>query len=223
MAQTQSGKPLIGILALDERIKETFKAIALIVFALIFLFFLYAFRIQIGNAILPWLRLVIDLIETEYQIGEFFIQRSKNEWVFHLRLVTDHPIELFGYKFPRMDASGSTLVTHALLHFFIIPMLAIAGLCYQKIDKIKLFIFTCLALFISLALDIPFTLLGSIEGVLIQSFAPQKLDSNWLVIWERFLTNGGRLAIPIALGLLALICAQKEMSSNLKNTTMLKK
>ena len=170
---------------------------------------LFSFRTGIGNALLPLLNTVVSLLERQYDIAEFNIIRKRNEFVYHLRLVSEGPIVLYGHRLPGMDVSATTLVTHSLQQIFIISAALLAGLLFCPVYGLRLTLLMAAALIPALALDIPFVLLGSIEGLILQNLAPHKLDGSWLVQWEKILTNGGRMAIAIGLSALALGLARK--------------
>jgi hypothetical protein len=166
---------------------------------------IFVARVPLAEALIPWLKIVVNLLEQRFDIGEFTITHPRQEYLFHLRLITDGPVSVYGYSFPRMDVSASTLITHALQHMFIFISITSASLLFARPRYGFLLIASCMGLMISLSLDIPFTLLGSIEGVMLQNLAPDQLSSHWLVKWEQFLTNGGRLSIALGLGLFCAV------------------
>ena len=61
----------------------------------------------------------------------------------------------------------------------------------------------------SLGLDVPLVLLGSIEGLLLENLAPERLAQSLSVRWEQFITNGGRVAVALTFSLLCVTLARQ--------------
>lgn len=168
---------------------------------------LFHWRTELVSLLTPLLHGVAALVETRMDVAGISVLQRGSEQLLELRLVSQHPIQLYGRDFPGMDVSATTLVTHAMLHFFIFGMALVSGLMLALPDwKRGLGLLGLLAggLLLSLALDLPFTLLGSIEGLLLQHLAPDQLNQHPLVFWERFMTQGGRMVTALAISLLCL-------------------
>lgn len=166
---------------------------------------LFVFRVDIGNLLIPWLKLVVSVIETRFDVAELNIVRNKTEYVYHLRLSSDHPVELYGHLLPGMDVSATTLVSHSLQQIFILlATLVISALFVNRTKPARLLALITIFLLIAVAVDIPFVLLGSIDGLILQNLAPEQLNTHWLVQWERFMNNGGRISFAIMLSTLII-------------------
>lgn len=164
----------------------------------------YYFRLSIAEALVPYFRGVIHLVEHRMEIGAFDVIRSNGEYLYQVRLVSQAPITLYGQPLPSVNVSATTLVTHSLQHLVIFAAVATAGLLFGKV-RLRWFLLALpVGLLISLGLDIPLVLLGSIEGLFLENLAPDQIDTNGFVMWERFMTNGGRMALAICLSLLSL-------------------
>lgn len=170
----------------------------------------YYFRLAIAEALVPYFRWIIYLVERRMEIGAFDVIRHHGEYVYQVRLVSQVPITLYGRSLPGMDVSATTLVTHSLQHLVIFAVMASAGLLFGKVRSRWILLAIPLGLLISLGLDIPLVLLGSIEGLLLEHLAPDQLDTNGFVMWERFITNGGRMAMAICLGLSCILWSQRN-------------
>ena len=174
----------------------------------------YAFRVPIFEMFLPMLHWIIDTIEQRFHIAKLLIARPRSEYVIYLQLVSTTPVELYGRKLPGMDVNASTLLTHGIQHIFIFLVMVLLAAFYSNLRYGLLFVLVLIALPLSVALDIPFTLLGSIEGLYLENFAPDQLDAHWLVKWEKFMTNGGRMTMALGLSLLVVVLSQKSRPSS---------
>lgn len=171
----------------------------------------YCFRLPIAEALVLYFRWVIHLVEHRLDIGAFDVIRTNGEYLYQVRLVSQVPIALYGRSLPGMDVSATTLVTHSLQHLVIFAVVASAGLLFGKV-RLRWFLLAFpVGLLFALGLDIPLVLLGSIEGLFLENLAPDQLDTNGFVMWERFMTNGGRLTLAISLSLLCLLTSRTKM------------
>jgi hypothetical protein len=194
------------------RIRPSIKISLFIIGLLMFGIALYYFRINLAQGVLPWLYFCCDLFEWDYHIAELDVRQHKREWVFYLRLVSDQPVQLYGHFLPKMDVSAQTLVTHFLQHTMIFLSAALAALLFIKPRWRLLWPCLILAFLISIGLDIPFTLLGSIDGLILQTLAPDLLNKSIKVTMERIMNNGGRLGLSISLGLICLsLCSHIDL------------
>lgn len=171
---------------------------------------LFLWRTDLVNLVIPLLRWSADLVETRMDVAGLSVLQRGSEQLLELRLVSHHPIRLYGQQFPHMDVSATTLVTHAMQHFFIFGMALISGVMLAQQNgktwqhQLCIVPLLTLGLLLSLMLDLPFTLLGSIEGLLLEHLAPDQLNQHPLVFWERFMTQGGRMVTALCISLLCL-------------------
>lgn len=176
----------------------------------LFAWLIFIWRIELANGVVPWLKLVCSLFERRYDITEFNLRQNKLEWVFHLRLMSAGAVELYGNRLPILDISATTLVTHYLLHVFIFGSALLAGAMFFKLKWPVLMPALIIAFLVSTGIDIPLTLLGSIEGLILQTLAPEQLRDSFLVKMEQALNNGGRMGLALGLSGLCLVLAMER-------------
>lgn len=160
---------------------------------------------------LPWIKWVCATIEQSHRVSQLSVEQLKHEMVFHLRIVSDGPVTLYGYYFPTLDISSTTLVAHYLQHLFVF-MAASLSAHFFFLVKWRLFLpMIGAALFLSVGIDIPLTLIGSIEGLILENLAPDQLQSSYWVKMERALNMGGRMGLAIGLCLLCLAISHRPL------------
>lgn len=180
---------------------------------------LFAFRFPLAELLLPLFGRVVDAVESRFVIAQFDIAQLQGEYRYHLRLVSHGPVSLYGHALPGMDVSATTLVTHSLQSCFIVAAMVAGGSLFAAVHPVRLALAGLTALLLSLCADVPMVLLGSIEGLLLETLAPDQLASHWLVLWEKIMTNGGRMAVAAGLGLLALVVSQRPGTAIETQTT----
>ena len=186
-----------------------FKALALLLSLIGFGVLIFYYREWLVEIFIPSFRVVVEWLEQRFNVQQFNLVQPKNELLIHLRLTSQIPVEVYGRTLPGMDVSGTTLSSHVLQHIFIFFAVLLAASLFSRPNIATLWLLGVIGLVVSLCLDIPFTLLGSIEGLLIQHLAPDQLNQHWLVRWEQFMTNGGRMATAMAISLGAVAICQK--------------
>lgn len=180
----------------------------------------FLIRVKLAQALIPLFSLVVAVLENRFTIGDFAVITQGNETVFLLRLVSDHPVVVYGTVLPRMDVQATTLTSHVILQVLIYTVLFFVGILFTKCKKLFLGFGLLLAFIASTSLSIPLVLLGSIEGLLLETFQPQALKTNYLVNVQTFLLSGGMIILALVLGAWCLIAAQngsKRSSEALSN------
>lgn len=165
----------------------------------------YHYRLIVADAFVPYFRWLIQLADKRFEIASFQIIQRKGEFLYQLRLISHDPVTLYGQMLPGMDVSATTLVAHSLQHIMIFLTAASAALLFGNFKHRPRLLLLPIGLIVSLGLDIPFVLLGSIEGLFLENFAPDQLKFSGPVMWEAFLTNGGRFAVAISICLICFI------------------
>lgn len=171
---------------------------------------LFTYRQGVANLLLPWLEFSTSVIETKYDIHTFEVIKNKHELAFHLRLTSEHPVTLYGHSFPKMDVSATTLVTHLIIVLFIYLSFLLVTPIFKKLRLLWFIPISIFFLLLTIAIDIPIVLLGSIEGLILENLAPEKLDGDFLVMLERLMNNGGRMGLAIGFSCLTLAITQKH-------------
>lgn len=175
---------------------------------------LYRWRVYSASALIPLMQWALALCESRFDIAEFSVVQQGAEQRFFLRLVADQPVLVMGRVLPGMDVSATTLVTHLVQTQWILGAVLISGWLLVPLGIVRLLLSGVAAFCLLCWLDIPLALLGSIEGLLAQNFAPATLTDNLWVRWEQFLTQGGRMALALGLGLLALMLSLQPFLSS---------
>lgn len=196
--------------ALPPRLRLTLLISLLAILLLVQALLLYHWRLELAQTLIPYLQLLVELCEQRFDVAEFQVLHGGNEQLFSLRLTADHPLPVHGRVLPGMDVSATTLVTHLLLDLWIYGAVLIIGIALQPLRAVRLLPAAMAGLGLLLWLDIPLVLLGSIEGLLLQHLAPDRLDTDPWVLWQQFLTQGGRMVLALGLGLLVLGVGRKR-------------
>lgn len=170
---------------------------------------LYFFQQDIAESLMNLFKYPLQWIDQRNLVHELSIATNASEPVFKLRLVSEGPVHLYSSSLPHLDIEASTLVGHALSHCFLIFAICSAAFFYTSIHALRLALLAPLAIAASCMLDIPFVLMGSIEGLLFDTFSAPGQYHNIIIHWEKFMTQGGRYAIAITLALFC-ICASRK-------------
>lgn len=165
----------------------------------------YHYRLILADALVPYFRWLVQLVDNRFEIASFQIIERKGESLYQLRLISHDPVTLYGQMLPGMDVSATTLVAHSLQHMMIFITAAAAALLFGNVKHRQRLLLLPIGLIVSLGLDIPFVLLGSVEGLFLEYLAPDQLKFSGPVMWEAFLTNGGRFAVAIGICLICFI------------------
>ncbi|MAR90050.1 MAG: hypothetical protein SV765_05710 [Pseudomonadota bacterium] len=169
----------------------------------------YNLRLGIARVLLPYYSAVVGVMERRLPQQSMQVVRHGNEYRYSLRLASARPVELAGHQLPGMDVSATTLVTFSLQHLVIFTGVMAAAALFQRLLWWRLLLSVPLALLMSLGLDVPLVLLGSIEGLLLENLAPERLAQSLSVRWEQFITNGGRVAVALTFSLLCVTLARQ--------------
>ena len=156
--------------------------------------------------LLPIYRWEINFIDDGYQILSFSINDSESEHVFSLQVNLAKPMFVGGrfiFPHPQGLAYASSIVDHVWL----MAVLFFATIFSWPASRIRLFVLRVLIgmpfLIGVLMLDIPFTLLAALKGLIIQQL---ELDTfSPLILWGSFLEGGGRLALSLVAGALVVL------------------
>lgn len=101
--------------------------------------------------------------------------------------------------------TGSTLLGHALQHPVILLSMAAAAWMSHRESGGRLLVCSLLFLLAVELLDVPLVLIGSMESLLFERFAPAEMSRSLIVYWMHFLNEGGRLALSLTGGMLAIL------------------
>jgi hypothetical protein len=109
--------------------------------------------------------------------------------------------------------TGSTLLGHALQHPVILLSMTGAVWLIQRRNGRRLLFFSLLLLLAIESVDVPLVLIGSMENLLLEQFAPGWVSNSLIIYWMNFLNEGGRLALSIAGGIVSILLGLKVPSA----------
>jgi len=159
-----------------------------------------------GQLLLPLFRWELAAFFPDYREIHLDLGGQGTEIYFTLRSVLAAPCRVGLTLLPSGTVlTGSTLLGHALQHpVIILTMAATVWLCHRE-SAGRLVVCSLLFLLAVELLDVPLVLIGSIEALLFERFAPAEMSRSLLVYWMHFLNEGGRLALSLTGGMLAIL------------------
>ena len=164
-----------------------------------------------GEFWIPWYAFIVSALEQRFAVDFIELTQVKTETMFQLKLVVKEPINLYGTELPLGgDISAFTLLAHSLQHIIILSAITLATIIFFAIHPWRLIAAFCLAIIALETLDIPLLLLGSVETILLENLAPDRLDSSLQVWWVEFLNNGGRIALSVFFGLVVFEIGKRK-------------
>jgi hypothetical protein len=163
------------------------------------------FGTQIGDALIPAFKAEIQWLDDHYRVDSLSLDHEGADQVFRLEVGQAQSIVLNGQVFypdPRGKANASTLLGNAILPTAMLIALAMSWPPRLKGDYLYRIGALLLALPLLLSIDVPMVLWASIWSLHVNNFAPDLVSP--LLIWLKFLQNGGRLACPLVLGVMVI-------------------
>ncbi|HTN94906.1 MAG TPA: hypothetical protein VMJ33_10010 [Gallionella sp.] len=159
---------------------------------------------EYAGLLLPLYRWELVHIVQDYDIQGLVIGDSHGEKVVILNLLTRH-IVMGEHVFPPgIRISCSTLVGHALQHPMLALSLAVAWPASSPAQRIARLCCTLPFVLVVEMLDIPLVLLGSAQDLVAANLASD--GASLLVGWMNFLNGGGRPALSLFAGMMAVCC-----------------
>ncbi len=187
------------------------KIALLIIAAIAILTLALNFASSYGNFWIPWYKFILGLLENRFSIETLRLTEVKTETMFQLKLVVTNPLTLYGTSLPvGGDISAFTLLAHSLQHIIILSIITLATIIFCKVYAWRLIVTFLVSVLVLETLDIPLLLLGSINTIIFENLAPDKLNTSFLVWWVDFLNNGGRIALSVFAGLLVFEVGRKQ-------------
>jgi len=156
--------------------------------------------------LLPIYRWEINFIDAGYQVRSFSINNSEPEHVFFLQVNLAKPM-FVGGRFIFPNPQGLAQASSIVDHVWLMAVLFFAIIFSWPASRMRLLVLRVLVglpfLIGILLLDIPFTLLAALKGLIIQQL---ELDTfSPLILWGSFLEGGGRLALSLVAGALVVL------------------
>lgn len=151
---------------------------------------------------LPLYHVVLDFALPGFEVVQISRSHANGESVVAATVLAVRDQVVGGHTAPAgFSIDASTLAAHAGKHvvlLLLVPMLW-PGLKFSQ--RWFCSAVACLMLPMLEALDIPLVLAGAVCDLLEMSLAPDMASRSWLVHWVRVLDGGGRVVLPIALGI----------------------
>ncbi len=164
-----------------------------------------AFAEHYGRLALPLYQAQLDRLAPEYRTLSLSVDDRPGEVVFAWTLQTRLAIPMGGQVVPPgVQISSSTLLAHALQHPILVfsVVLAWPGLGWKT--RLGALALALPWLVVVELLDVPLVLYGAIQDLLLANLAPAELDSSLAVQWMHAMNTGGRLALALAAGVMAV-------------------
>ena len=167
-----------------------------------------------GAPLLQWLiplfKWQIHLMDNQYQLLHLSIENVGSEQVFYLKVNLAKPLILGGH-FIVPDESGIATASSIVAHVWQIVVIFLAVLVAWPVarysDYVRRVAVGIPMLIIILMLDIPFLLLGTLWGLILDQLSLERFS--YLVLWSGILESGGRLMLGLVGGLLTVWLSEK--------------
>lgn len=160
-----------------------------------------------GKLLLPLYHFEIEAIFPFMNIKRLLIDATGRERLITLQTVFNSP---YYVGISRLEAgttiSSSTLLGHAFQPLMVMLPLVCAAKAILPISNWRLAIGILLFLVPLMALDVPFVLVGAMEDILLNQFAPGNSPS-LVMRWLYFLNGGGRLGLSVAAAIITISTA----------------
>lgn len=183
-------------------------AISFLVFSACLSLTLYQYGEPLLKLLLPIYQWEISLIDDVYQILSLSIVNLAQEHVIALQVSLKKTMFIGGHFIfpnPQGVANATSIVGH-VWQMIVIFLSVILTWPMEKIIFCALrFVIGLPFLMIILLLDIPFTLLAALEGLILQQLQIQTISP--LFLWGSFLEGGGRLILGLVAGILSVLIA----------------
>lgn len=164
-----------------------------------------------GQLLLPLFRWELATFFPDYQIMYLGIARQGTELFFTVQSVLPVPCLIGTTILPAGTAlTGSTLLANSLQHPVILLSMTVAAWFIREENGGRLLVFSFILLLVIEFVDVPLVLIGSMEDLLFEQFAPNMVSHSFVIYWMNFLNEGGRLALSITGGILAIMLGLKR-------------
>lgn len=167
--------------------------------------FFFVFGVFYGQLLLPLFRWEIGALFPFYRVLHLTLAGQGNEIFFTLQSVLSDSSLVGTTLLPAgTRLTGSTLLGHALQHPVILLSMTGAAWLIQRENGGRLLFFSFLCLLAVELVDVPLVLIGSMDNLLLEQFAPGGVSSSLIIYWMNFLNEGGRLVLSIVGGIVSI-------------------
>lgn len=169
----------------------------------------------LATALLPVFRWEITQLDDAYQVLDLALSQQGADTVVRLEAGLARIIVLGGHALqpdPRARADVSTLAGHIAQPAILSLALILAWPARKVIEyPVRVLIAAGGIAFVILA-DVPFVLWAALWDIHVSAFEPERFSP--LLIWRDFLQGGGRFALGLAVGVLAVMAGQITFRGN---------
>lgn len=180
----------------------------------------YMYGQYYGQIMIPLYSNTLKFVADDFDIKIVEVMQLKSQKVISVDLVNHEERIVGGNVLPANFAiTASTLLGHALQHVILIATIMLTWMIFQLKSwqyNISLILLTTCGLLAVEMVDIPFVLFGSIQDLILFNLAPSQLKSSPAVTWMHILNGGGRFAISIVAGLIAIFLCQYLFKDSIK-------
>ena len=163
----------------------------------------------LATALLPVFRWEITQLDDAYQVLDLALSQQGADTVVRLEAGLARIIVLGGHALqpdPRARADVSTLAGHITQPAILSLALILAWPTRKVIEyPVRVLIAAGGIAFVILA-DVPFVLWAALWDIHVSAFEPERFSP--LLIWRDFLQGGGRFALGLGVGVLAVMAGQ---------------
>ena len=162
----------------------------------------------VGRLLVPLFDGFIPLVYSRFDFHSVKLIKRKTEWYFFLQVNNSQAIP-FGKTqlIANAGPSSQTLLAHSVQHILFLGLVLLCGALYRRCNPWRLVGAGLLLLLLVELLDVPFVLSGAIEDLLVAYLGNDGWASTLRIEWMGFLNNGGRIALALVCGWIALIFA----------------
>ena len=165
-------------------------------------------------------RVVFSWVADDFKLLNLYIDQEGADRVLRAWVVWQHVVVIGGqviYPDPRGTANASTLLAHALQGPLVAVLAAIAWPTQAKpaagkppslwLEWAARAVVLPPLLAVPVLMDMPMVLAGELWDLTLEALHPGATSA--LVIWTQFIQDGGRYALSLAVGVLAILLARR--------------
>lgn len=169
----------------------------------------------LATALLPVFRWEITQLDDAYQVLDLTLSQQGADTVVRLEAGLARIIVLGGHALqpdPRARADVSTLAGHITQPAILSLALILAWPTRKVIEYPARVLIAAGGIAFVILADVPFVLWAALWDIHVSAFEPERFSP--LLIWRDFLQGGGRFALALAVGVLAVMAGQITFRSN---------
>lgn len=161
------------------------------------------------QTLLPSLRWELVQLDDTYRILDLSLDREGRDTVIRLDVGLERAVVIGGRVLmpdPRARANVSTLAAHVTQPAILCLALILAWPTRKVIEYPLRALIACGGLALVVLADVPFVLWAELWNLHVSAFEPDRFSP--LLTWKDFLQGGGRFALGLGVGILAVVASQ---------------